>query len=155
MLKDTQKKEFSLGSALISGALGMAGGILASLLLSLVFCGVALTFGDPRGAVDTFAYAVLALGSVACGVVAMRTDENRSYVSSLVAGVMYVLVLFIISLFMRGTGTFSPLLRTVIFALMIGMSMLGGAIGKSRRARVVGGKNSPGAQMRRRLTAKK
>ena len=155
MLKDTEKNEFSLGSVLISGALGMTGGILVSLLISLVFCGVALTFSDPRGAISAFAYAVLALGSICAGVVAMRTDENRSYVSSLIAGVMYVLALFIISLFMRGDGAYSPLLRTLIFVLMIGMSMLGGSIGKGRRTRVRGGKNSPGAQMRRRLTAKR
>lgn len=155
MLKDTEKNEFVLGSVLVSGALGMAGGILISLLLSLILCGVALTFGDPRSAIDTFAYAVLALGSVCAGVAAMRTDENRSYVSSLIAGVMYVLILFIISLFMRGDGAYSPLLRTVFFALMIGMSMLGGAIGKGKRVRVGGSKNSPSAQMRRRLTAKK
>ncbi len=155
MLKHTEKNEFALGSVLISGMLGMVGGILISLLLSLVFCGMALAFDDPRGAIEVFAYAVLALGSVCAGLVAMRTDEGRSYVSSLIAGVMYVLVLFVISLFMRGDGTYSPLLRTVVFALMVGMSMLGGAIGKGRRERARGGKNSPGAQMRRRLTVKK
>lgn len=155
MLKDTDKNEFALGSVLISGVLGMAGGILISLLLSLVFCGVALTFGDPRSVIDIFAYAVLALGSVGAGVIAMRRDENRSYVSSFIAGVMYVLIIFIISLFMRGDGVYSPLLRVVIFALMIGMSMLGGAMAKGRRDRVSGGKNSPSAVMRRRLASKK
>ena len=155
MLKDTEKNEFELASALVSGVLGTAGGLLISLLLSLILCGIALTFGDPRSAIDVFAYAVLALGSAGAGVIAMRRDENRSYVSSLIAGVMYVLILFIISLFMRGDSAYSPLIRTLIFAIMIGMSMLGGAIGKGRRARVRGGKKSPGAEMRRRLASKK
>ena len=72
MLKNTEKNEFVLSAALLSGALGAIGGLASVLLLSLVFCGVALGLGDPKGAADIFAYAVLALGALIGGAIAMR-----------------------------------------------------------------------------------
>lgn len=154
MLKSDTKSELMLGSMLMSGLKGMIFGVLLALVLSLVFTAISLAFGDPRAAADLLSYVVLGASSLCVGIVAVRSDSEHRLTSALIGGIMYVLLLFVISLFMSADGT-SPILRTIVWMLSIGICLLGGVIGRGRRVRVGEGKNSPTALARRRLAARK
>ena len=140
---------------LISGLKGMAVGILLTLVLSLIFSIVALGFGDPRKVSDLLSYITLAMSALGVGITAVRSDSEHRLTSALLGGIMYVLLLFVISMFMSKEGAPSPMLRTVVWALYIGVCILGAWVSKGNRTRGRMPKNSPAALARRRLASKK
>ncbi len=140
---------------LFSALKGMVVGVLVTLVLSLIFTAIALAFDDPKSVVDLLSYATLAISALFVGIIAVKSDGEHRVTASLIGGIMYVILLFIISLFMSGEGVPSPILRVLVWALSIGVCILGGAIGKGRRTRVGDGKNSPTELARRKLAKRK
>ncbi len=140
---------------LFSALKGMVVGVLVTLVLSLIFTAIALAFDDPKSVVDLLSYAALAISALFVGIIAVKSDGEHRVTASLIGGIMYVILLFIISLFMSGEGVPSPILRAVAWALSIGVCMLGGLMGKGRRVRVGEGKNSPTELARRKLAKRK
>ena len=129
--------------------IGAASAFLASLGLS----GAALMMDDPKRFTAIFAYAALFVGAFVCGISAVKLDLQRSMLSSLVGGVGYVLLLWLISLAMRARAEHpvTPLFMLAMYICCVLVSLLGGLSGRGRKTYVDANKKNPTALMRRQL----
>lgn len=153
MTNDIRRDESAgIVSMLLAALKGMLVGAAAIIILSLISSAVALLFADPNAAVGVLAYVALGIGAISSGFGAVMSDEERSLFSAVLSGAMIVLVMWFVSLFMRGEGGGVPWVWTaLVYAACVLLSLLGGFIGRGRRVRVGEGKNSPTALMRKRL----
>lgn len=153
---DHRDESHDIGALLLSGLKGTLIGVASVVVLALILTAAALAFPDPDSVVGAFAYAALGIGALACGIAAVRADAARSIVGAVIGGVGYVLILWLVSLFMRdGAETMPPALTAVAYAVCVIASMLGGLIARGRRIRIGEGKNSPTALMRKQLGARR
>ena len=136
----------SLRGALIAVAL--------TVLLAIIMTAVALMTKDPDNIIGIFAYATLVISSLLGGITSIKADTEQRLGASLLSGVGYVLVIWLLSLFFRADTLepVSPLWATVGYIGCIALSLVGGIIARPKQTRIKDGKNNVTARLRRQLS---
>lgn len=117
--------------------IAMIASLLFSFLLLLIASGIAVSYSDPDALLFPLSFLILAVSSLFCGVIAMRLSHAEALPTGMVAGGLWVLITFILSLTI-GDGVGS--LPTVYaFALRIPqflLVLLGSFIAKRRPRKI-------------------
>ncbi len=142
----------SLGGMFFAPLKGMLIGIGITALLCLVFTAVALMGKDPDRLIGFFAYAALFVGSMTCGILAVKSDTQQRLFSGIIGVVGYVLVIWLLSLFFRDDAAevLPPVWMAAGYLGCILTAFIGALIAKPKRTHIKDG-SSTAAQMRRRL----
>jgi len=127
---------------------GTLTGICITAVLALILPAVILRFDDPDSITAPLAYVTLALGALSCGIAVRK----HGAVPSLISGVGFVICLWLVSA-ASGTdgGGIGLLWKLIGYACCIGISVLGGTVGKGKKRHPGEGKKSPAALLRRQL----
>ncbi len=140
---------------LIPALKGTAFAVGTMLLLAALFSGVSLAFGDPDKVLTLFAYAAFALSSLFCGMFSMVSDEQRRIIVPIISSALYVLVLVVLSLFVKAEESVPILWRVIAYAVCVLLSVFGGFIVSGRRKSKGKNTKNPAALMRKRVSGKK
>ncbi len=157
MANTKKKDESAVVAELPRAALkGVLLGIALAALLMLVISALLLTATDPEPLIGWLSAATLLIGAFACGISSVRADSSRSALTGFVSGALYVLVMWLISLFFRGNESepISSLGLAIGYAACVAASFVGGLLARgsnSKRMRPREGKHSPTALARRQL----
>ncbi len=111
-------------------ALCIAVGIAFSALLLSVGAFISLLTEDPTKTATFAAYAALVLSVLILGAVSGRLTENKA-LGSLICGVIFSAILFVISLFFEGKLNL-PVKLTILLCVPL-ISALGGAVTSGRK----------------------
>lgn len=150
--RDYRDESCGIGELLLASLKGTLLGIAVLIGLSLIMTAVSLGLGDPMSALNVLAYAALGIGAFACGMASFKWDSQQSLLTSVIGGAMYVLILWLISLFIPRTGESMPAVWTAVaYAACVIVSLIGGLMAKPRRERFGEGRKSPAAVMRKQL----
>ena len=154
-LINTKPKDESAGvkELLFASLRGTLIGIAATVLSSLIMTAVALMTKDPESVIGIFALVSLVIGSLLGGIIANKTDTEQRMGASLVSGGVYVIILWLLSLFFRADTPepTSPLITVVGYIGCIAVSLIGGIIARPKQARIKEGKSNAAARLRRQL----
>ena len=128
-------------------------GTFAAAVLALAFSAAALAVTDPDGLVGILGYAALFLGAVVSGIASVKLDSERRMLTSFVGGAGYVLILWLVSLFLRADAAnpVTPPVMALMYAGCIAAATLGGLMGRGRKRRVGASKNNPTDIVRKQL----
>ena len=137
----------ALGTFFGAALKGLAAALIFAATLSFIFTAVALGMDDPMKPLGIFALGTLFIGAAVGGIVSGKLYENPA--AGLFTGALYVLIVWLISLFFARDGKASPLLTALFYALCLFAAFLGSFLsGRSRGRRQV--KNhSPAARRRK------
>ncbi|MBE6611903.1 MAG: TIGR04086 family membrane protein [Ruminococcaceae bacterium] len=157
-MANTNKKDEPAGLSGLAASVirGTAAGIAAAVLSALTLSAAAMAAADPDSLIGWMAMAALMFGALISGIVSVRCDPGRSIGTGIVSGGAYVLILWLISLFFRGSAEHppTPLMLAVWYALTLVCAVLGALMGRGRGRRIGEGKHSPTALARRQLRRK-
>lgn len=155
MARVKQKDEQEL--ALLPGAAlrGLIAGIIASASLWLILTAVSLSMEDPLRLLTAFSLAALFVGALTAGIAAGCRDRGNAPFAGFIAGTLYVLLLWLISLFFRGgagTGSASPLFTAIGYGVCIVLALAGGIVSRPKPMSRSG--KNPAASARRRASSR-
>ena len=144
------------GGLLWAACKGLIVGIIVVGILTLIMSAVALNADDPSGLIGILAAVTLCVGAVSDGFAASKFCPENAVVSGIAGGAAYVMLMWLISLFLRGESGNYPLWMTAAgYAVCLLLSFVGALIGKPKKQRVGEGKNSPVALARRQLKSQR
>lgn len=150
--KNCRDESFTIGTLLFASLKGALLGIAVLLGMSIIMTAVSLGFADPMSAVNVLSYMALGIGALVCGIAALKWDAEQSLLASVIGGAMYVLILWIVSLFVpRGEVSMPAVWTAVAYAACVIVSLVGGLVARPRRERFGEGRKSPTAVMRKQL----
>lgn len=145
----------SLGGLFPAAIRGLISGLITSIILALILSAVALAMDDPSSMIGLFALISLFLGAVVNGFTAAKAYPDGRLVAAILSGAIYVLFIWLISLFFRGqagaTEAVSPLGMALGYAGCIALAALGGLIARPRTKSYSDVKKSPSAQLRKKM----
>lgn len=124
-----------------------------TVLLAIIMTAVALMTKDPDSIIGIFAYAALVIASLLGGITSIKADTEQRLGASLLSGVGYVLIIWLLSLFFRADTLepVSPLWAIIGYIGCIALSLVGGVIVRPKQTRIKEGKNNVTAKLRRQL----
>ena len=128
----------SPGGMILTSLRGTLVGIGTAALLALILTAVSLFMRDPDKLLDIFAYASLVIGAFTCGIASASSGGENKLLSALVSGIVYSVLLWLISLFFRAS-TEEPLSAMWTLLGYIGCvlsALLGGFIVAPKKARI-------------------
>lgn len=159
MANNIKKDEPDSLSGLFGAALrGLAAGLVCVIALALILSAAALALEDPMRLLEAFALAALFIGAFVDGFTAARALREGGIVVGLTGGALYVLVIWLVSLFFRGgenAAAVSPLWLALGYLGCVAIALLGCIAGRPRAKRVREGSKSPAALARRHLKSVK
>lgn len=153
MSNNIKRDEPELAGGLFLSALkGLVVGIVIVALLALILSAIALRAENPSGLVSIFAIITLCVGAVSVGFAAARWCPANAVLSGIVGGAAYIVLIWLISLFLRGEEGGYPLWFTAAgYAGSLLCSLVGAQVAKPKRQSAGEGRNSPAAKARRQL----
>ena len=111
--------------------LGAACSLILMLVLSLAFCWISYTRDDPDSLLSVLSFAALYISALVAGIISAKRTGNRALASGALSGIMFVGILFLISLcFSDSYSSGYPWgSETAMRGSVILLSILGGLIG--------------------------
>ena len=156
MSNNIKRDEPELAGGLFLAALkGLIVGIVITGILTLILSAVALKADDPSGLIGILAAAALCVGAIADGFAAAKACPQNAVVSGIAGGAAYVMLIWLLSLFLRGEDGYPLWLTAVGYAVSLAFSLLGALIGRPKRQSAGEGRNSPVAKARRQLKSQR
>lgn len=154
MVNTGKKDEPAEAAGMVRAVLkGILTGIGITAVLTLLLSAVITPAKDPDRLIGWMAVGALLSGAFACGLAGTRADRGHSPLTGLVSGLLYVLLLWLLSLPFREEA--GAVLTTILrYAGCAAAALAGGFAGRGARRSVGGGKNSPTAAIRRQLRRK-
>lgn len=106
-----------------------------ALILLIIMNFISYSSGDPDKMLTPLAYSVLLLSAFICGLLAAKYNNENKIVSSAISGAVYLFVIFLFSLVLRGSAeSFTPgWLTFVMYIAAMGCVMLGSLAGRPRK----------------------
>ena len=132
----TTMKENSTLYVLQRLCIALGCGIISLAVLIAIFSAIALATGDPEPLLVPLGLTSLALSCIATGIFSARLcGETLGYpLSSLSASVVFVLIMFLTSLFfVSDNSQFNIGTKLIVYAGMILFGLSGGILGKTRK----------------------
>jgi len=125
---------------LISGAKGLAVGIISAAVLLFAFTAVAYGMEDPDSVISVFGYLALYLTAALAGISASRFSHRGDGLSALigaVSGIMLLIVILLVSLTPSEAAAdpLSPGTVALMYAGIPALSALSGFLGRKRKSR--------------------
>ena len=153
MSNNIKRDEPELAGGLFLSALkGLVVGIVIVALLALILSAIALRADNPSGLVSIFAIITLCVGAVSVGFAAARWCPANALLSGIVGGAAYIMLIWLLSLFLRGEEGGYPLWFTAAgYVGSLVCSLVGAQVAKPKRQSAGEGRNSPAAKARRQL----
>ncbi len=124
-----QVKETGASTGMLPALLKAQGFALALTLLIFFICALLLTYtGLPEGAIPFITTLTVVLSVVIAGAVLAKTVGRRGYLNGSLAGIVYALVLYVLSIVLSGDFHFSPYILILACICLVG-GAFGGIIG--------------------------
>ena len=105
--------------------------LVSSIILLLIFCGIASSMDDPDSVITPLSLCALYIGAVIGGVSVVKLSD-AGIVSGLVSGALSAVLLFTLSAFPFPVSGFSITKSLILTLVIIPLSLAGAFIGKKR-----------------------
>ncbi|MBQ8509293.1 MAG: TIGR04086 family membrane protein [Clostridia bacterium] len=144
-----------LGGLFAGVARGCICGLIVVIALTLILTAVSLSMEDPDRLLRAFALTALFVGAAVSGFASAKFARENGLLAGLLGGVLYVLIVWLISVFFRGSAdeesVMPPLWMALGYGICLAASLFGGLLGRGRRMKVGEGRKNPAAMARRQL----
>ena len=115
-----------------SFAVAGAVSVLFSAFVIIILALVAYSRENPGAFVRPLSYLALAISALGCGIINAKVRKKASLISGLIGGFIFVIVMFICSLFF-GDSSISSVTGIIIYICFILVAGIGGIIGGAKR----------------------
>ena len=125
------------GKMFLDALKGMAAGILAAIIIMLIFNLIALKGDDPDKPLTVFAYISEAAGAAVCGIVSAKIRREQGMAVGALSGAMYACILLLGALIPKGDFRFlSAVIMSIVSVAIAGLcGVIGLPVEKSAKAR--------------------
>lgn len=144
ILQNRSRDEQNIGAFISAALKGAALSVTVSLCLAVIFAAVSSALDDPMKFIEAFALFALLFGAAFGGFFAGKLSSPTA---AIISGAFYLLLIWLISLFLRGENAPSPIIQAVIYLLCMLLSFLSGLVSTKFADR----KKSPAARRKRAL----